>query len=213
MPIKNVRCHKCGKLYTSGDCITFECPECAQSRLIREMLEERMTTVASRISRDEMFLQMCFILALRGTCKRRKVGCIFTDVRGHIISSGYNGNAAGQPHCIDSPCPGVGLASGTGLDECEAIHAEQNAMIQCRRPFEIETVYCTDSPCIPCLKLLMGTSARRIVFAREYPHPKSKNMWMGSGEGKEWIHLEIEPLSQNWPLIRISGPEYQNSLL
>lgn len=67
-------------------------------------------------------------------------------------------------------CPGAAAASGTNLDGCQAIHAEQNALLQCRDPYQIETCYCTTAPCITCTKLLMNTSCTRIIFLEEYPH-------------------------------------------
>lgn len=129
------------------------------------------------------------LTATRGTCARRQVGCILTNVRGHVLATGYNGVASGMPHCIDQPCPGAHLPSGTGLDECEALHAEQNALLQCSRPYEIHTCYVTASPCITCIKLLLNTSCQRIVFSEEYPHSKAHQMWLQSG--REWVKLPI----------------------
>lgn len=122
-----------------------------------------------RISKDDAFIAVARVLSLRGTCARRQVGAVFVNSRGHVIATGYNGNAAGDPHCIDTPCAGAGLPSGSGLDKCEAIHAEQNALEQCHDVWDIDTVYCTDSPCMHCLKMLKNSSARRIVYLREYP--------------------------------------------
>lgn len=122
-----------------------------------------------RISKDDAFIAVARVLSLRGTCARRQVGAVFVNSRGHVIATGYNGNAAGDPHCIDTPCAGAGLPSGSGLDKCEAIHAEQNALEQCHDVWDIDTVYCTDSPCMHCLKMLKNSSARRIVFLRAYP--------------------------------------------
>lgn len=123
-----------------------------------------------RIQKDEAFLATAYILSLRSTCSRRKVGAVLVNGRGHILATGYNGVSTGDTHCIDTPCPGANLPSGTGLDKCFAIHAEQNALIQCSNVWDIDTVYCTDSPCMHCLKMLKNTGTRRIVFMREYPN-------------------------------------------
>ena len=111
------------------------------------------------------------------------------DSRNRIISSGYNGAAPDHMHCIDTPCAGAECPSGTGLDLCDAIHAEANSLIQCKTPDLIHTVYCTDSPCESCVKMLMVTGAKRIVFGREYPHVSSKNRWLS--HGGEWVYLPI----------------------
>lgn len=49
---------------------------------------------------------------------------------------------------------------------CEAVHAEQNALLQCYDKLWIDTCYVTRSPCSNiCVKELLNTSCRRIVFA------------------------------------------------
>lgn len=138
-----------------------------------------------RQTTDEYFLKMAALVSSRGTCIRRKVGCVLTNERNHVIATGYNGVASGLPHCIDVPCPGARQQSGYGLDLCEAIHAEQNALLQCHDVHTIKTAYCTVSPCITCIKLLLNTSCRRIVFWEEYPHPRAKELWEGAG--REWL--------------------------
>lgn len=131
-------------------------------------------------------MAVAFLISLLGTCSRRRVGCVLLSYRGHVLATGYNGPPAGAQHCIDSPCAGADSPSGTNLDACRAIHAEQNAIAQCRNTSEITTVYCTDSPCLSCVKQLSTTSAYRVVFWRAYPHP-SEAYWRDLG--REWVHL------------------------
>lgn len=130
-----------------------------------------------RPTKDEIGLKVAYTWSERGTCHRRKVGCLLVDKSFHTLSTGYNGPASQQPHCIDHPCPGATLPSGTGLDLCEAIHAEQNALLYCPDVRLIDTCYITTSPCITCVKLLLSTSCRRIVFDTEYPHLDAKLLW------------------------------------
>ena len=170
-----------------------------------------------RPTRDEWAMSVAMVTSKRATCKRRQVGCVILNERGHIISTGYNGVATGQPHCneqtgfnfvygngIDkskpltgqntgiigvygNACAGADSPSGTNLDACQAIHAEQNALLQCRNVFEIDTLYCTSEPCITCTKLLMNTSCRRVVFMTPYQHKASKVLWEKSGRIWEQI--------------------------
>ena len=122
-----------------------------------------------RPSRDEWGLKLVQDVALRATCVRRAVGAVLMNSRGQILATGYNGVAAGLPHCNEGyPCEGADAPSGTNLDACEAVHAEQNALLQCRDIYDIETCYVTVSPCVTCTKLLMNTSCTRIVFLEEY---------------------------------------------
>lgn len=133
------------------------------------------------------FVSMAILASSRASCSRRKVGCILTNFRNHVIATGYNGPASGQPNCNDHPCAGASLPSGEGLNLCEAIHAEANALLQCRDVWSINTAYVTASPCISCAKLLLNTSCKKIVFLDEYPHTESRDLWIGAG--REWVQF------------------------
>ena len=134
-----------------------------------------------RLSKDEYFVRMADLVSQRATCKRRAVGCVLVSAAGHVLATGYNGVPAGSSHCIDIPCPGFGFASGHGLDACEAIHAEQNALLQCKDVSLIHTAYVTTLPCMTCAKLLMNTGCKRIVYGQEYPQQESKEFWKKNG--------------------------------
>ena len=66
---------------------------------------------------------MALLVSERGTCVRRKVGCILVNKKNHVLATGYNGNPSGFSHCLDNPCKGANSTSGKDLDKCEAIHA------------------------------------------------------------------------------------------
>jgi dCMP deaminase len=134
-----------------------------------------------RLSKDEYFSQLALLVARRSTCARRSVGCVLVSHRGHILGTGYNGVPRGHTHCTDVRCPGASLPSGTGLDVCEAIHAEQNALLQCKDVEQIDTAYVTAMPCMTCTKLLLNTSCRRIVYVEPYPHDAAKQLWTKNG--------------------------------
>ncbi len=136
--------------------------------------ERRLRT--SRPSRDGVFMALTTIIAQRSTCARRAVGCVLINVQGHVLATGYNGVHRGAPHCIDRPCAGANQPSGEGLHLCQAIHAEQNAIMQCRNITEIHTAYVTSSPCIHCVRLLANTGVKRIVFLEKYPHDESERI-------------------------------------
>lgn len=171
-----------------------------------------------RISRDEWAMRLALTTAQRSTCCRRAVGAVLLDHQGHVLATGYNGVAAGQPHCnemgtkdtgrqffgkqLNLPvldpkdpksypfaCSGAFSPSGTNLDGCEAIHAEQNALLQCRDVREIYTCFCTASPCVTCTKLLLNTGCQRVVFLEEYPHPAAGELWTRAGRVWEQLIL------------------------
>lgn len=144
------------------------------------------TRSGSRPDTDEYFLRMAALVATRATCARRSVGCVLVDLHRHVLATGYNGVLSGQVHCIDRPCAGVGLPSGTGLNLCRAIHAEANALSQCHNIFAIHTAYVTASPCVQCMTQLLHTSVQNIVFRERYPHGESELAAIAHGIG--WTH-------------------------
>lgn len=159
----------------------------------------------TRQTRDEWAIALAKVTAQRSTCLRRSVGCVLLNNHGHVIATGYNGVAAGLTHCNESKaesigssnltktvyphaCPGARSASGTNLDGCQAIHAEQNALLQCKDVHTIHTAYITTSPCVTCCKLLLNTSCSRIIYVEEYPHTTAKDLWESAG--RLWSHIE-----------------------
>lgn len=155
-----------------------------------------------RPTRDQWAVQLAQITAKRSTCYRRHVGCVLLNERGHVLATGHNGVATGLPHCNEDDglldvsfdkldnhfpfmCGGAHAPSGTNLDGCQAIHAEQNALLQCQDVYQIHTAYVTTSPCMTCTKLLLNTSCRRIVFVGDYPHSgETKALWLAAG--RKW---------------------------
>lgn len=143
-----------------------------------------------RLDRDQFWLGVAHLASFRGTCARRRVGCVLVDVN-NDSTIGYNGTAKGEPHCSKQcPCPGAQFASGQGLELCEAIHAEQNALTRCKNPHQLTTLYCTDSPCLHCVKMLLNTPIQRIVFMRAYPHQGSKSLW--ERRGRVWEQMALD---------------------
>jgi dCMP deaminase len=136
---------------------------------------------------DQYLMELAKVAATRTTCIRRGVGCVLANKQGHVLAIGYNGVARGLPHCneLDTEHRWSNLCIGhdlpPGKDTCEAVHAEMNALLQCRETSDIETAYVTLSPCKACLKLLLNTSCQRIVFLEEHVDPLPKELWLKTG--------------------------------
>lgn len=143
----------------------------------------------TRPSNDQYYAKMVKLVATRGTCVRRKVGCILVDDHKRVLATGFNGVAPGQPHCSEgNECAAAKAPSGSLLSECRASHAEQAALLHCSDVNKIATVYVTVSPCSDCTKLLLLTSCQRIVFLEEYPHTLARTWW--EDDGREWFHFQ-----------------------
>jgi len=133
----------------------------------------------TRPTLDQTYMDIARAFAKRATCSRRQVGAVITG-NGYILSSGYNGSFPGSQHCIDEPCPGATLPSGTGLDLCRSAHAEQNAIARLKDVDTADTLYCTTAPCISCTKLVLCTPIKRIVADQDYIS-SGKDLWLSSG--------------------------------
>ena len=140
-----------------------------------------------RPSYDEWFMKIAHIVAQRSTCSRRAVGCVIVDSENRILATGYNGVPSGVFHCTSRACPGAGASSGTSLDVCQALHAEQNAIARLENVRCAHTLYCTTSPCISCTKLIAATPIKRIVAA--LPYPASGEKFWTDTVGRQWINL------------------------
>lgn len=133
----------------------------------------------------DTMLDVAWVLSKRSTCARKMVGCVLVDENGRVLSTGYNGVPPGVQHCDDFPCPGADAKPGQGLDLCEAVHAEANALLYCPDVRRIHRVYCTHSPCLACVKLLLSSSAREVIFDVAYAHDDmARERW--EREGRIW---------------------------
>jgi len=122
---------------------------------------------------DEYFLKIAFAVAERATCRRHHCGAVIVKNR-HILATGYNGAPAGMPDCLELGClrDQLGIKSGTRHEICRAIHAEQNAIIQCavhNASTDGATIYCTHTPCILCAKNIINARIKRFVTCSNYP--------------------------------------------
>ncbi len=86
-----------------------------------------------RISKIDTYLNVAETFAYRSTCIKRKYGAVIVkdDV---VISTGYNGSPRGYENCCDiGECPRIKLDmhQGEGYGICRAVHAEQNALLNC----------------------------------------------------------------------------------
>ena len=103
------------------------------------MFSERCNIVRSentkRVSKIDTYLNCAEVFAYRSTCIKRKYGAVIVkdDV---VISTGYNGAPRGFENCCDlGSCPRIdrNMHQGEGYEICRAIHAEENALLNCSR--------------------------------------------------------------------------------
>lgn len=114
-----------------------------------------------RPSLDDTLLDAARVFSRRSTCSRLNVGAVLA-VDSRIVSTGYNGSAAGLPHCVH----------GAAGEPCtQAVHAEANAVAFAARhgiSTAGSTLYVTHSPCLDCAKLLVNAGVERVVYGQLY---------------------------------------------
>tara|TARA_R100001244_G_scaffold21111_1_gene22591 strand:- start:220 stop:660 length:441 start_codon:yes stop_codon:yes gene_type:complete len=123
----------------------------------------------SRISFKKLFVETTKLVAQRSSCvKAQQAALLIKDNR--IISFGYNGPPAGTFNCSDD-----GGEEACGKDSngsCfHGIHAEQNAIgYAARNGIDTEgcIIYCTETPCISCAKLIVASGIKEFHYIDEY---------------------------------------------
>ena len=128
------------------------------------------------LQRDKLYLGMANKLAKFSTCLDKQVGCLLVDKDHFIIATGYNGAPHKYPHCTDNS-----FCRKVAGEACLSAHAEQNALIQCNNFKRIYTCYTTLSPCITCIKMLMNTPCKRIIYLHEHRDPVPRELWEQTG--------------------------------
>lgn len=146
---------------------------------------------------DEYFMKITHLVAERSTCMRRMVGAIIVKDK-KIVSTGYNGAPKGLKHCLEIGClrEQMGIPSGERHELCRGAHAEQNAIIQAAGSgvsMEGATMYCTDSPCSTCTKMIINSGIKRIVLGKKYPDELGEKMIAESGIETVYLALESVP--------------------
>ena len=126
-----------------------------------------MTYLDGSQSWQEYFLSLAELAASRSHCLHRKVGAVLVKDR-RVIATGYNGPASGLPHC--EQCRR--MEPGKELEDCYAVHAEENAIIQVAvhgLTTQGSTLYCTHQPCFHCAKLIIQAKVSDIYYREPYP--------------------------------------------
>lgn len=139
-----------------------------------------------RPSWDDYFMELAQVVAKRSNCSRRHVGAVVMR-NNHILSTGYNGTPHGVKNCFAGGCPRCAgtTKSGSHLEECLCVHAEQNAICQAALygiSLEGATVYITLSPCLTCAKLMINAGISEVVYDGQYEFLDTvKKMFKSSG--------------------------------
>lgn len=134
----------------------------------------------TRMSWDEYFMRITWLVAERSSCLRRKVGAVAVRDK-RMVATGYNGVPPNIGHCLNRGClrDELNVPSGERHELCRGLHAEQNVIIQAAMhgaSIAGATVYTTTQPCLICTKMLIGVGVKEIVYGEAYPDQLSLDM-------------------------------------
>lgn len=82
----------------------------------------------------------------------KKVGCVLTNEKNRVVSTGCNGLPAGMDRLV-LPREQIKVIT---------LHAEVNALLDCKRPFYNCYVW-PSAPCAPCMAQLAQAGCRRVI--------------------------------------------------
>jgi dCMP deaminase len=150
----------------------------------------------SKLSFDQIFMNLAGDLAKRSHCVKAQVGAVLTkDTR--IISVGYNGPPAGTHNC-DEEWPETGCARDARGSCSLALHAEENTILYAVKngaKLEGATMYTTLSPCLPCARLIFSAGITKVYYHYSYAEYKG----LPNDEGVDFLNrfgvqaLKFEP--------------------
>ena len=125
-----------------------------------ELLDTIKNYNDKRLSWDEYFINLAFLVSKRSPCERLHVGCILVK-NSRVIAAGYNGFLPKTSH------------KSIVRDNHEQMtnHAEMNAICDCAKRgvnSDNSIAYITHHPCIICFKLLASAGITQIKYHDDY---------------------------------------------
>lgn len=132
-----------------------------------------MSKELNRPDWDHYFMNMAKVAGTRSNCLSRQLGAVVVRDK-MILSTGYNGTPRNITNCNENGCPRCNdknNVSGTNLDKCYCVHAEENSIIQAAyhgMNIKGSTIYALNSPCVFCTKSIINGGITRIVYNTGY---------------------------------------------
>lgn len=129
---------------------------------------------------NEYFLEIAKVVSSRSTCLRRRYGAVIVKDN-VIVSTGYNGAPRGSLNCVDKgSCrrKELNVPAGERYELCEAVHAEQNAVINGSPErmkdaiiyiagFEESGDFADGKPCLLCRRMIQNAMIREVVYLKK----------------------------------------------
>ena len=138
------------------------------------------------MTKDEYYLGIALAVAKKSTCLKKQYGAVIVK-NDTILSTGYNGNCRGEPHCIK--CSKIDCNKDEAeYSTCKSVHAEMNAIISASRNEMLgATLYLAGyitatgeenlnvEPCEICLRLIKNAGINRIINRKGVIYKRSED--------------------------------------
>lgn len=135
-----------------------------------------------RTSWDEIYLFKAFCMATMSHCRGKKVAAIIVK-DGREITTGINGTPKDCKNCDEIFPPKNSTEYNRDKHHefqlVHEIHAEMNAIAFAAKTgisTDGATLYCTAEPCNDCLKAIIASGIKRIVYSEKYSYAKRDKM-------------------------------------
>lgn len=119
------------------------------------------------ISWDEYFMGVALLSSYRSKDPNTKVGACIVNQNKRIVGIGYNG----FPHgCNDDIYPWERDGEFINTKYPYVVHAEANAILNSTNNLEGATIYVSLFPCNECMKLIIQSGIKEIVYLSDKYH-------------------------------------------
>lgn len=123
--------------------------------------------VITRPTKIDTFMMLAGVWAERSTCSSRiSVGAVLVNKHFQVIASGYNGSPKGLPHCNS-----VGCIKDSDGHCVSAVHAEENAILQCAAngvQSRGTVIFVTHLPCDRCAMRIIQAGIVAVFYKDVY---------------------------------------------
>jgi dCMP deaminase len=126
------------------------------------------------VTKDEYYLGIALAVAKKSACLKKQHGAVIVK-NDEIVSTGYNGNCRGEPHCLTCTKVKINKDEAEYLT-CKSVHAEMNAIISASRKEMLGSIMylagynsitgeenLNVEPCEICLRLIKNAGIDKVV--------------------------------------------------
>lgn len=125
------------------------------------------------ISWDQYFMGVALLSAKRSKDPNTQVGACLVNFDKRIVGIGYNGFPR---HIDDDSFPWTDGETLSNSKYAYVVHAEANAILNATTPLKDTSIYVTLFPCHECVKLIIQSGVREVIYYSDKYHDTESNI-------------------------------------